>query len=213
MATAIDAKGDLIAGTAADTFDRLAVGTNGQTLVADSTTATGLKWAAPTSGSMTSIASGSLPTGSGTLSLTSISGSYTHLQLVCFAWNGSGNNALILRLNNDTGNNYGFYYAGYSASLVRSNANMGTSSISMIAQESAVSGNNKNITVVNIPFYTNATTGKTVNATTGWLDLNGNRAITSTTGYYYGTNAAVTQIDFIYASNWSGGTYVLYGVN
>ena len=45
MATAIDAKGDLIAGTAADTFDRLAVGTNGQTLVADSTASTGLKWA------------------------------------------------------------------------------------------------------------------------------------------------------------------------
>jgi hypothetical protein len=51
MATAIDAKGDLIAGTAADTFDRLAVGTNGQTLVADSTASTGLKWATPASGS------------------------------------------------------------------------------------------------------------------------------------------------------------------
>jgi hypothetical protein len=49
MATAIDAKGDLIAGTAADTFARLAVGTNGQTLVADSTASTGLKWASPTS--------------------------------------------------------------------------------------------------------------------------------------------------------------------
>ena len=47
MATAIDAKGDLIAGTAADTFSRLAVGTNGQTLVADSTASTGLKWATP----------------------------------------------------------------------------------------------------------------------------------------------------------------------
>jgi hypothetical protein len=50
MATAIDAKGDLIAGTAADTFDRLAVGTNGQTLVADSTASTGLKWATPSGG-------------------------------------------------------------------------------------------------------------------------------------------------------------------
>jgi hypothetical protein len=50
MATAIDAKGDLIAGTAADTFSRLAVGTNGQTLVADSTAATGLKWATPSGG-------------------------------------------------------------------------------------------------------------------------------------------------------------------
>ena len=53
MATAIDAKGDLIAGTAADTFDRLAVGTNGQTLVADSTASTGLKWATPSSGAAT----------------------------------------------------------------------------------------------------------------------------------------------------------------
>ena len=50
MATAIDAKGDLIAGTAADTFSRLAVGTNGQTLVADSTASTGLKWATPAGG-------------------------------------------------------------------------------------------------------------------------------------------------------------------
>lgn len=46
MATTIDAKGDLIAGTGADAFDRLAVGTNGQVLTADSTAATGLKWAA-----------------------------------------------------------------------------------------------------------------------------------------------------------------------
>lgn len=46
VATAFDAKGDLIGGTGADTFSRLAVGTNGQFLKADSTTATGLTWAA-----------------------------------------------------------------------------------------------------------------------------------------------------------------------
>jgi hypothetical protein len=50
MATAIDAKGDLIAGTGADAFSRLAVGTNGQVLVADSAEATGLKWATAASG-------------------------------------------------------------------------------------------------------------------------------------------------------------------
>jgi len=46
----VDAKGDIIAATAADTVARLAVGTNGQTLVADSSTSTGLKWATPASG-------------------------------------------------------------------------------------------------------------------------------------------------------------------
>jgi hypothetical protein len=44
--TVIDAKGDLIAGVSADTIGRLAVGTNGQYLQADSSTATGLKWSA-----------------------------------------------------------------------------------------------------------------------------------------------------------------------
>jgi hypothetical protein len=55
MATEIDAKGDLIVGTGADAFARLAVGTNGHTLVADSAETTGLKWAAASSGAMTKI--------------------------------------------------------------------------------------------------------------------------------------------------------------
>lgn len=46
MATKIDAKGDLVIGTGADTYDRLAIGTNGYVLTADSTQTTGTKWAA-----------------------------------------------------------------------------------------------------------------------------------------------------------------------
>jgi len=45
--TIVDAKGDIIAATAADTVSRLAVGANNTVLTADSTTATGLKWATP----------------------------------------------------------------------------------------------------------------------------------------------------------------------
>ena len=46
----IAAKGDILTGTANDTPAVLSVGTNGHTLVADSATATGLKWAAPAGG-------------------------------------------------------------------------------------------------------------------------------------------------------------------
>jgi hypothetical protein len=50
MATEIDAKGDLVVGTGADTFARLAVGTNDYVLTAASGETTGLKWAAPAGG-------------------------------------------------------------------------------------------------------------------------------------------------------------------
>ena len=45
VTTVVDAKGDLLVGTANDTVGRLAVGTNGQYLVADSAETTGLKFA------------------------------------------------------------------------------------------------------------------------------------------------------------------------
>ena len=46
----LDAKGDLISATAADTPARLAVGANGTVLTADSAESTGLKWATPAAG-------------------------------------------------------------------------------------------------------------------------------------------------------------------
>jgi len=59
-ATIFDAKGDLIAATAADTAARLAIGvTNGHVLTVDSAEATGMKWAAA-SGSAGSSAGGDI---------------------------------------------------------------------------------------------------------------------------------------------------------
>jgi hypothetical protein len=53
--TIVDAKGDLIVATAADTVSRLAVGSANQVLTVDSSTSTGLKWAAASSGALTLI--------------------------------------------------------------------------------------------------------------------------------------------------------------
>ena len=58
--TLVDAKGDLLAASADNTVTRLGVGSNTYVLTADSTEATGLKWASPTVGTVTSV-TGTVP--------------------------------------------------------------------------------------------------------------------------------------------------------
>jgi len=71
------AKGDLFAGSAANTYTKLSVGTNGQVLSAASGEATGLQWVTPVSGGMTLLSTTSLTGASTTVS--SISQAYTRL--------------------------------------------------------------------------------------------------------------------------------------
>ena len=68
MATAIDAKGDLIIGTGADTFSKLGVGANGTVLTAASGEATGLSWATPAAGGYTLLSTTTLSGSSTTIS-------------------------------------------------------------------------------------------------------------------------------------------------
>lgn len=111
----VDAKGDLIAATAADTPARLAVGTNGQVLTADSGEATGLKWTTPSTGGGLTLITETSASALSSLSFSSISSSYKQLLLV---WTGVHHSAtgsqFGIRFNNDSGTNY--HISGFQAS-------------------------------------------------------------------------------------------------
>lgn len=100
--TIVDAKGDLIAATAADTVSRLAVGTNNQVLTADSTAATGMKWATPSGAGWTQAATGSLTGASVTVS--GLSGSRFWVNIDGYST--TTPEVVTMRLNGDSGSNY-----------------------------------------------------------------------------------------------------------
>jgi len=77
MATALTTKGDLTPATGSAAFARLGVGANNTVLTADSAAATGMKWATPTSGSMTLLSTTSL-TGT-SITISSINQTYRDL--------------------------------------------------------------------------------------------------------------------------------------
>ena len=103
--TIVDAKGDIIAATAADTVARLASsGVNNQVLTVDTSTATGLKWAAVSAGP-TQLATASLA-GVSTYTFSSISGAYKDLFLE-LTDSYDGNAATIkIQLNGSSSTNY-----------------------------------------------------------------------------------------------------------
>jgi hypothetical protein len=115
-------KGDLIAATGASTPARLAVGTNNQVLTADSTTATGIKWAtptAPTSGA--TLISRTTFSASSSVTVDSIFSSTYENYLVSFQVTGSVANALLKMRGRygsttESGNFYQFGFSGVSSS-------------------------------------------------------------------------------------------------
>lgn len=213
MATAIDAKGDLVAGTGADTFARLAVGTNGQVLKANSATATGLEWgAASAAKSYTLLGTGTTTSGS-TVTVSGISGIddiYVFFNNVSIT---SASQPLNVRLNADTANHYTFYgyiTAGstYSAAnfdrQIQSNvgtievATMGNTAGSVMAGYIRISG-------------CNSTNSKMFHyAGNGSADTTGQKFEVGG-GYYAGTSA-ISSISLVTASGtFDNGSFLVYG--
>ena len=208
MATEIDAKGDLIIGTGADTFSRLALGTNNYVLTADSAEATGVKWAAAASGGYTLIASGTL---SGTSqSTTSISGTYKKLIAIYDNYYVSGSDTTPrIRINTISTGTYGVQRLNTTTGT---NGNAFTTTGFLLDEVNAgTSSSNDNQVILIIDGYAS----DTFHGYQMYFNpTNGNQYT------YFGSNssigAPITSIQFQTANGtatWAGGTYAVYGVN
>jgi hypothetical protein len=204
MATAIDAKGDLVVGTGADTFSRLAVGANGTTLVADSAEATGLKWQAASSGGMTLINTGGTTLTGASVTISSIPATYKNLQLIVQNFKPATNSSnLLARFNGDSGNNYATDEDGSGASF-------GNSSFYASGQANSTDANGLN--VVDIFDYTSSTWKCAF--VTGLVNASATTFNSFTTLGVYKTTSAISSLTLLPSSgNFTSGTAYLYGVS
>jgi len=193
----VDAKGDVLTATADNTPARLAVGANNTVLTADSTTATGLKWATPVSGSMTLLSTTTLSGASTTIS--SISQSYTNLIIVVNNATFSGATLMRMQANGSTTlSNTGF-------------ANLGGQSFSTSPNGTLYDSSSTNIyAVVNFQNYTNTSYSKQGN----YVVSTSVPQIGAIGGYLYLSNTAISSFTFtVSAGTFTSGQVLIYGVN
>ena len=207
----VDAKGDLISATAADTPARLAVGANGTVLTADSAETTGLKWATASSGGLTLISSGSLTGAAVTVS--SIPATYKHLMVKMFnGYPDTNGNYPAFRFNGDTGATQ--YYAGGYKMPSGAGFGIGPASYGGIALEGQNSSSYYLANSTVIANYASTTSYKI--CTLNFLARGSSDFITGSGTMYW---KSLDAIDSITMQNeggtvdWGGGTYEIYGVN
>lgn len=205
----IDAKGDLISATAADTPARLAVGTNGQVLTVDSTTATGLKWSGAASSGMTLLSTTTLSGSSTTIS--SISGDYVDLYAIIYGVTYTGSaDAIVVRPNGaSTGTDS---FNSYSYGTTTANTATVDGPIFVTYLSGTVSDAN-NSSVLSISKY--ASTGfKPYQSYGQLLHVGGSRGTSGNFGGYR-SNSAITSLEFrvnTAGTSFTAGTVLLYGV-
>ena len=205
----VDAKGDLIGATAADTPARLAVGTNGQVLTADSSAATGLAWTTPTAGGLTLLSTTTLS--GATVTISSINQTYKSLRMVIYGvTNATGNGVFRIAPNaNTTGSSYvstDSVGGAFVSSVNRvTYLNLGTTAYTRTSANNAAT--------VQIDNYTSATNYKPINAY-GYAEETGGSVMSFNIGGAFVSNTAVTSLQFSNAGgNLSTGTVLLYGVS
>lgn len=209
-ATIFDAKGDLIAASAADTAARLAVGTNGQVLAANSSTATGLEWQTISSGGYTQIASG---TASGSsLVLTSIPATYRDLVVI---WRNvrpdSNGEQLLFRFNNDSTSSRHQSTEANAADALTFNG----TSVSTDPGTNSGATNANTFKIIRFYDYANTSTYKMAEITQMNTDETTNTSFDFRRRFgFYNQTGAISSIGFLWSgsANFNAGTYVLYGV-
>jgi hypothetical protein len=210
MATAIDAKGDLVVGTGADTFSKLTVGANGTTLVADSSTATGLKWDTASSGSMTLLQTVTLSGASVTSS--SFSGSsYKRIFMHIHKGVNSSLAELRMRLNADTGSNYSLQGGSSEGST---NYAAGTPNSTFVTLSFIGTTTTLNLITSGIATIDNPSNTDTVFINSEAIGYDGSLLRQLKYSGIYKGSAAITSITFFPDNGtFTSGSISIYGVN
>ena len=214
MATEITAAGDIIVGTGSGTFDNLPIGTTAQVLTADTTVSPyKVKWATPTSGGMTQLATGTLSGAS--LNLTSISGSYKHLQLEIYGMDwATGAENVRMTINGLSTAAYGYAKNAFNNTTA---GNYGTQGGTYWDLNDAV-GNTKtggkNHWTFTFFDYSASAYSVLMKTSYNYENTNGYFSNVDMVGSYQGLSAAINQITVVLGSgaSYTAGTYILYGV-
>ena len=211
--TPLTTKGDLFTFSTVDA--RLGVGANGTLLTADSSEATGLKWAAPAAGGgMTLINSGGTALSGNITTISSIPTTYNDLIIYIVDYYAGNDTNLHLRINSDsTAANYQQFVNRGTASSDGTYVTAGDAGVDVNGY-SIDNVSNDNFTSVYIPNYANTVSKKVINAMSGFVQTTGAKAVCNNTTYYSGSTLAITELAFRASdgSNWSAGTVYVYGV-